>query len=115
MATLILTTPAGASSQVPVSAPETTLGRAPRNDIMLNCPRVSRFHAVLNVDGPFVVIRDVGSRNGTYVNGKRVESQVLVNGDTIDLGDYWIRFIAADQEEVPADTVSRLTERGQLI
>ena len=66
--------------------PETTVGRASSNDIVITHQRVSRFHAVLMVDGPFVTIKDLASSNGVYVNDIKVETQHLVDGDSISIG-----------------------------
>ncbi len=115
MAQLILTTPNGKTRLVAVVAPATTMGRASSNDVVLESPLASRRHAVLLSDGPFVTIRDSGSLNGTYVNGSRVEVQVLANGDTIGVGDCRIRFLATDQEDVPAEAVQLMSQRGLLM
>lgn len=71
---------------------ETTLGRLPGNDIVIGDPKVSRHHAVV-VKGPEgFVIRDLGSTNGTFVNGRRVSERLLAPGDLIVLGDTRLRF-----------------------
>ena len=64
------------------------LGRDPSNDIMISDPQVSRQHARIRRQGSLMVIEDVGSTNGTFVNGMRLTSpHTLVNGDVISLGD----------------------------
>jgi len=63
-----------------------TIGRHPHNDITLDHPAISRTHAYLaRRDGSYV-IEDVGSTNGTFVNGQRIRRQVLQNGDRIRVG-----------------------------
>ncbi|MDM0014179.1 FHA domain-containing protein [Variovorax sp. J22P168] len=114
MAMLILMTPTGLTTQLPVSEPGMAIGRAERNHVVLASPRVSRFHARLDTDGPLVILRDLGSRNGTFVNGKRIESQVLVNGDNIDIAGYWMRFLAPEQEIVTDEEMRLLSERGGI-
>lgn len=68
----------------------TVLGRDASADITLDDPGISRRHAEIRVtyDGPRLVIsiRDLGSTNGTYVNGERVESRRLTEGDRITVG-----------------------------
>ncbi|MCX7681686.1 MAG: FHA domain-containing protein [Anaerolineae bacterium] len=65
-----------------------TLGRAPTNDIVINEPQVSRQHARILRQGNTLVIEDLGSTNGTFVNGMRlVGPHVLLSGDVIGLGD----------------------------
>jgi hypothetical protein len=66
----------------------TILGRAPTNEVTINDPQVSRQHARIVRDGALMVIEDMGSTNGTFVNGVRLTSRhALANGDVISLGD----------------------------
>lgn len=108
MPQLMLRTQSGETTHITLRPNENTLGRGPRNDIVIDSPQASRVHAVITVEPAFVTIRDLGSRNGTFVNGYRVESQLLVHDDTIKLGSYEMRFIAGDQEfsHVEAERVS---------
>lgn len=115
MAKLIVTTPNGKTLSIAVVAPATTIGRATDNDVVLGSPLASRRHAVLVTEGPFVTLRDSGSRNGTYVNGSRVDTQVLAHGDTIGIGDYMMRFIETDQEAVSPEAMKHMSERGMLL
>lgn len=63
------------------------LGRDPSCQISLNDPHISRFHAeILKRDNGEVCIRDIGSTNGVFVNGKRVTEQVLMESDKIVIG-----------------------------
>lgn len=64
-----------------------TFGRAPDNDLSLDDPRVSRYHAVLRREGEQLILEDLGSTNGTMVNGKRIYSpHVLQPTETISIG-----------------------------
>ena len=64
-----------------------TFGRAPDNDISLDDPRVSRYHAVLRREGERLILEDLGSTNGTLVNGKRIYSpHTLQPAETISIG-----------------------------
>ncbi len=67
--------------------PVVTVGRAPGNDLVLPHPSVSGRHAQISKmqDGKFQ-IRDLGSTNGTYVNGVRISSQVAGPGDRVTIG-----------------------------
>jgi pSer/pThr/pTyr-binding forkhead associated (FHA) protein len=98
MPQLIMTTATGETTYVPLKPNENTLGRAPQNDIVIDSPQASRVHAVIIVEPAFVTIRDLGSRNGTFVNGDRIRTQLLAQDDIIRLGDCEIRFASADQE-----------------
>src|SRR5258706_7144537 len=73
----------------------TTLGRAAGNTIVLDDPRISRHHLVIRVheDGSYV-LSDLGSSNGSYVNGRRVLlPERLRHGDEIKVGAAAFRFV----------------------
>ena len=63
-----------------------TLGRDQTNSIQIVDPEISRRHAEMHVRTDEIVILDLGSSNGTYVNGNDISSQVLKPGDQIRLG-----------------------------
>lgn len=104
----LLITSAGKTGQLDLGPGETTLGRGKHNDVVLNSIFASRSHAVIVVEPAFTIIQDLGSQNGTFVNGARVHMQVLVDGDVLSLGGCELRFIAAEQEfsEVEARRLS---------
>ncbi len=77
-----------------LEAPEYSLGRDPHCDIFLNDVTVSRKHASVRVDGGMATVRDTGSLNGTYVNGVRVDSAPLDNGDTVQIGTFQMIFMS---------------------
>ena len=62
------------------------LGRDAANAVQLHDSEVSRHHAQVQREGNALTIRDLGSSNGTFVNGKRVSSHVLESGDHVQLG-----------------------------
>jgi pSer/pThr/pTyr-binding forkhead associated (FHA) protein len=64
-----------------------TVGRHPDNQIVAVHPTVSRRHACIGRKGEVVVLWDAGSTNGTFVNGTRVTSAVLKDGDIVAIGD----------------------------
>jgi pSer/pThr/pTyr-binding forkhead associated (FHA) protein len=80
---------AHAGTRVQTQPPDSgvTIGRAFDNQIVVNNPQVSRHHAVLEKEGRTWVIRDLGSANGTYVNGRRVRRQVLSPHDEVCVAD----------------------------
>ena len=79
--------------EVQLTKERTMLGRRPYNDIVIDNLAVSGEHAVMHMTEHEVEVEDLGSTNGTYVNGKAVKRQVLRNGDTIEVGKYKIRFL----------------------
>ena len=77
-----------------LSDKEVVIGRNPTTDITLLDEGISREHALvfLDEDGSAYVIEDLQSTNGTKVNGKRVRSASLVEGDEIQIGQTLFRF-----------------------
>lgn len=63
------------------------IGRSPDADIRISDPYSSEFHARVGIQDDQVVVHDLGSTNGTYVNGRRVTSPTSVTrGDTVQIG-----------------------------
>lgn len=85
-----------------VTGREISIGRLPENDIVIDNLGVSRRHAVLRSTRTGWVIRDLGSGNGTLVNGARVEEAPVAGGDVIRIGKYDIHFQETTGEDGPA-------------
>jgi pSer/pThr/pTyr-binding forkhead associated (FHA) protein len=73
-----------------------SIGRAQENDIVINNLSVSRYHAIIYNKGGKVVIKDLGSSNGTFVNGARVEESELWIGDVVLIGKHVLKFSRRD-------------------
>ena len=72
--------------------PQTRLGRAADNDIVLRDAQASRYHAMIALAGAEYVITDMNSANGTMVNGVRIRQPwPLHNGDLITIGSEQLR------------------------
>ena len=84
--------------EVQLTKERTMLGRRPYNDIVIDNLAVSGEHAVMHMTEHEVEVEDLGSTNGTYVNGKAIKRQVLRNGDTIEVGKYKIRFLQEEED-----------------
>ena len=69
-----------------LDGPKFGLGRHPDNQACIDDDGISRFHARISVEGEKYWVEDLGSSNGTYINGRRVTSCELNNGDTLNLG-----------------------------
>lgn len=69
------------------------IGRLPGLAVVLNDPNTSREHAELAPSGDSYLIQDLGSTNGTRVNGVPVRRQLLVDGDEITIGATTMRFL----------------------
>ncbi len=73
--------------------PVTVLGRSPESDIVILDPYVSAKHAEIVLADSGFFVRDLGSANGTYVNGRRLSRErILRKGDRLELGDTVFRF-----------------------
>jgi pSer/pThr/pTyr-binding forkhead associated (FHA) protein len=75
-----------------LAQPVTSVGRHPRSDVFLDEVTVSRHHAELRWTNSGLRVVDLGSLNGTYVNGEAVESAVLVHGDELQCGKFQLTF-----------------------
>jgi hypothetical protein len=81
--------------RISIGAQSVVLGRLPECAVVLNDPNVSRRHAEIRRRGSDVVVVDLGSTNGTRVNGVRVKEQLLNDGDEIEVGTSTVRFEAS--------------------
>jgi pSer/pThr/pTyr-binding forkhead associated (FHA) protein/tetratricopeptide (TPR) repeat protein len=88
--TLVIRNPDGSQHEQEVSG-ELTVGRADGNDLVLSEGGVSRNHARFFIDGADVLLEDVGSANGTWVDGEKIDAPVKVTSKSqIVIGDYEI-------------------------
>ncbi|HST72728.1 MULTISPECIES: FHA domain-containing protein [Kocuria] len=83
---------AGAGSRFLLDRDEVPAGRHPSSEIFLDDVTVSRRHARFVRRGDTFEVLDSGSLNGTYVNGDRVDSAVLDNGDEVQIGKFRFTF-----------------------
>lgn len=82
----------GQELRFPLFKDKLTIGRTVHNDIQLKAQYVSRRHAVVVTEDDHTRIVDWGSKNGIYVNGKRVSEQMLRNGDRVSVGTAEFKF-----------------------
>lgn len=78
--------------EVPAGATTVRVGYDDDNDVVIPLPQVSSYHCELYRLGDRFAVRDLGSTNGTSVNGHRVERAYVKPGDTIGLGSYEFKF-----------------------
>ncbi len=93
---LQVTYPDGVHHVIELTNDVNTLGRDPASDLVLYDTQCSRRHAVLETTSQGVFVRDAGSANGTYVNGRRTERKQLVVGDVLRLGDIALKLLPGD-------------------
>ena len=83
-----------------------TIGRSSRNDICIGDPFASRLHAELRGEGDQVLLVDMGSANGTYLNGQRVNGTVKLEvGDLVRIGETEIEYASGEQAMLSGATV----------
>jgi len=81
-----------------------TLGSRADNDFSYQSPSVSGYHAVLKIENSVVIIEDLNSTNGTYINGKPVKESILKSDDKLELGVF----------EVPVDELFKTINSLEL-
>jgi pSer/pThr/pTyr-binding forkhead associated (FHA) protein len=97
--------------EIPLSKERTTIGRKPHNDIQIDNLAISGEHAVVITILNDSFLEDLGSTNGTFVNGQSVKKHFLQNGDTIELGKYRLKYVA----EVPQQTTNADFEKTMIL
>ncbi|MGH8705486.1 MAG: FHA domain-containing protein, partial [Burkholderiales bacterium] len=93
MAKLILSMDGLVLKEIPLSKERTTIGRKAHNDIQIDNLAVSGEHAVIVTIMNDSFLEDLGSTNGTLVNGSPVKKHFLQNNDVVELGKYKLKFI----------------------
>jgi len=78
----------------PIEGP-INIGRSDESDVFLVDPSVSRKHAVIDVDAGWPIVHDLESTNGTFVNGERIETRRLSEGDVVAFGKTELRLEVA--------------------
>ena len=82
-----------------VTKPRTVLGRGTESDVQLHDSEVSRRHAMLEIKGDAATVSDLGSTNGTYVDGVRVRSKDIEAHQEFALGTTTLMFIVTEMNE----------------
>jgi signal transduction histidine kinase len=108
----------------PLSGEKITIGRHPTNDINIPVESVSRFHARIEKQGDRTALIDQDSSNGTYVNGKRIQTADLEIGQTVTFGNVQFRYELAESAaassgerfaKTPVEFVSANQKQSHLI
>ena len=75
------------------------IGRSDHNDLCINSTYISRHHAMFVKFGVATLLMDLNSRNGTFVNSRRISNQVMLHDDIINIGNHRIKFVDPNARE----------------
>jgi len=103
MSRLVLKFDSSTLKEVPLGTRPVTIGRAPDNDIQIDNLAVSNYHARVYVEAGSLVVEDLNSLNGSFLNDIRVERAMLKDGDTIQIGKHYIVVDQTHDAAVPMD------------
>jgi pSer/pThr/pTyr-binding forkhead associated (FHA) protein len=104
VAKLILTFKGAKLEEIPITKSQTTIGREPNNDIVINNQAISRHHVKISWDKSRYIVEDLNSVNGTFVNENKVARDILRHKDEILVGKHILVFV--NEEKLP-------TEKGE--
>jgi pSer/pThr/pTyr-binding forkhead associated (FHA) protein len=82
--------------EVAFEGPTLRIGRMKENEVVINNLSVSRFHATLTREGDVVTLKDLGSENGCWVNGRRVTECRVGAGDRIQIGKHQLEIVLGE-------------------
>ncbi|MGA7794011.1 MAG: FHA domain-containing protein [Candidatus Acidiferrales bacterium] len=100
MAVLVVKFEGSVLQNVPVLKGPITIGRAPDNSIAIDNASISTHHARVEIQQGRLILSDLGSLNGTFVNTQRVKSATLKDGDVISIGKHSIYVDEMDRTEL---------------
>src|ERR1700740_2492110 len=90
--------------EVPIGNRPVTIGRSPDNDLPVDNLAVSNYHARVYYEGSRLVVEDLDTLNGTFVNDLRVERATLHDGDSIWIGKHHIKVDASGDTPISMDS-----------
>ena len=105
MSKLVLFLTDGSTLDVPLTHERVTIGRRPDNDVFLPNPAVSGEHAAVVTILADSFLEDLGSTNGTLVNGRPIAKHFLRDGDHVDIGRHLFVYCVDDNAVLAADIV----------
>jgi len=102
MAKLILSMDGQVLKEIPLSKERITIGRKAQNDVQIDNLAVSGEHAVIVSIMDDAFLEDLGSTNGTMVNGKSVKKHFLQDNDVVELGKYKLKYVVEKKAQPKA-------------
>ena len=112
MAKLVLLLEGGGTRDIALTKESMTIGRRPDNDICLPDPAVSGDHAQIVTLRSDSFLEDLGSTNGTFVNGRPAQKQLLRDGDVIDIGRERLVYLVEDDAVPDSGLYASLQRRS---
>jgi pSer/pThr/pTyr-binding forkhead associated (FHA) protein len=114
---LLVTSPAGVEREFVLAAPSVTIGRSGSCDVVLDDPNASRQHARITIGADGATVEDLGSTNGTWRGGARLEPgpSSLANGDELTISRTRLRWIDPEAGDVAPDDAIEGEERATLL
>src|SRR3984885_10324110 len=107
MSKLVLKFESSSLKEVPLGTRPVTIGRAPDNDIQIDNLAVSNYHARVSVEAGPLVVEDLNSLNGSFLNDIRVERAMLKDGDSILIGKHVILVDQEHDSAIPMDALRK--------
>lgn len=105
MAKLVVLTQSMAGRSCELASERTTIGRVEENNFQISEPSVSSRHCEILLRGADVVVKDLSSTNGTFINGEKItEEKVLKPGQTLRLGNVELKLDTGSASGAPAST-----------
>jgi hypothetical protein len=105
MSRLLIQGGASGTQEIVLKPGANRIGRNEQNDLSINDPTVSSFHCEIDFDHGTVIVRDLGSTNGTFINSVPIQQAILEPGQTLRLGSVEL-FFPPDAPASPPTTVS---------
>jgi two-component system, NtrC family, response regulator HydG len=93
----------------PINDADVTIGRGPANSVSIADPLLSRQHCRISREGPTFNLQDLGSFNGTFVNGAPIKQQAIAHGDLIKTGASILLFVCQEESDAESSQL-RLAE-----
>jgi pSer/pThr/pTyr-binding forkhead associated (FHA) protein len=116
MAKLILSMDGLVLKDIPLTKERMSIGRKSHNDVQIDNLAISGEHAVIVTILNDSFLEDLGSTNGTLVNGAPIKRHFLQNGDSIELGKYKLKYLnEAVQQSTPADFEKTMVLRPDVM